>query len=326
MTERFWESVTSCDLVLPYSENYEKLPTILPRYVAAGISFVSLSLSGDRHGIGQTMRHLAMVRADILSEPSLYRLALSVNDIRLAKVEGRLAIQFNFQGSNGLGGDPNMVEVYYALGVRHMLLAYNKRNAAADGCLESSDAGLSQYGRKLVAEMNRVGMLVDATHTGYRSCRELFELSESPVIFSHSNAIAVHDHERNIPDDLIKACAASGGVIGVTGIGNFLSAAGTAEVSDMMAHIDYLADLVGPEHIAIGIDNVFFEEEHYRNFARTPHRWTGRHALKPPPWHYFQPEQMPRLADALLDRGYGEETARGILGENFLRVAGSVWK
>lgn len=326
MGQSFWESVISCDLVLPYSEPYEDLDTILPRYVAAGISSVSLSLSGDRHGIEQTMRHLAMVRAGILREPEHYRLALSVADIRQAKRDGKLAIQFNFQGSNGLGGDVEMVEVYYALGVRQMLLAYNKRNAAADGCLEESDAGLSSFGRSLIRRMNEVGMIVDATHTGYASCRDIFECSTAPVIFSHSNAIAVHGHERNIPDDLIHACAGSGGVIGVTGIGNFLSEEGTAEVADMLRHIRYIADSVGPRHVAIGIDNVYFTREHYRNFAKTPHRWTGRQALRPPPWNYFEPEQMPQLADALLDNGFSETEARGILGENYLRVAEGIWQ
>ncbi|WP_426960022.1 dipeptidase [Muricoccus radiodurans] len=326
MTSPFWDTVTSCDLVLPYSEPYENLDSILPRYIATGISFVSLSLSGDRHGIEGTMRHLAMVRADLLQQPERLRLALSVTDIRRAKAEHRLAVGFNFQGSNGLGGELDMVDVYYALGVRQMLLAYNKRNAAADGCLEESDAGLSGFGRNLVRRMNAVGMIVDATHTGYRSCRDLFEVSSAPVIFSHSNAQAVHGHERNISDDLIRASAASGGVIGVTGIGNFLSEEGTAEVTDMMRHIRYMADLVGPQHVAIGIDNVYFTREHYRNFAKTPQRWTGRNALRPPPWNYFAPEEMPALADALLDGGFSEAEARGILGENYLRVAEGIWK
>lgn len=99
-------------------------------------------------------------------------------------------------------------------------MAYNQRNAVADGCHERTDGGLSRFGIELVQAMNRVGMLVDCTHTGYRSSMDVFEVSQAPVVFSHSNARAVWDHERNIRDDQAQACARTGGVIGVVGAGS----------------------------------------------------------------------------------------------------------
>jgi membrane dipeptidase len=92
----------------------------------------------------------------------------------------------------------------------------------------------------------------------------------------------------------------------------------------MMAHLVYLADLIGPEHLCLGIDNVYFLEQHYRTVARHPDRWPK--GYPPPPWHYFAPEQVPALSEALLQHGFSEVAVKGILGENFLRVAELVWK
>ena len=126
-------------------------------------------------------------------------------DVERAKLEGKFAVVLHFQGTNPLGGDLNMVEVYYRLGIRHMLMAYNMKNLVGDGCMECTDDGLSRFGVAVVEEMNRVGMIVDVTHTGYRMTMDTFEVSKAPVIFSHSNPAAVWDIPRNVKDDQIKA-------------------------------------------------------------------------------------------------------------------------
>lgn len=313
-----------CDLTLPFDPEYEGRDEILDRYFQSKVDFVSLTVGSDSHGVASTVRHIARVRHYIAAHPDKFAFARSVADIRKAKAEGKLAIGFHFQGSGGLEADPNMVEVYYELGVRQMLLAYNQMNAAATGCHERVDAGLSWYGRRLVAEMNRVGMLVDCTHVGYRATMEMMELSTAPVIFSHSNARAIWDHERNITDEQALACAATGGIVGVTGVGKFLSARGTSEVDDLLPHIRHFADLIGADRVAVGIDNVYFLAQHYRNVARNPDTWPK--GYPPPPWHYFSPEQVPELGEKLLQAGFSEDETNGILGENYLRVANQVWR
>src|SRR5690606_36908662 len=110
------------------------------------------------------------------------------------------------------------------------------------------DAGLSVFGRYVVAEMNRVGMLVDCTHTGFRTSMDAMEVSTSPVIFSHSNPRALFDHERNIRDEQIKACADTGGVIGINGVGLFNGASADTMVSRMVDGMVYVAEQVGAEH------------------------------------------------------------------------------
>src|SRR5690606_16000592 len=161
-----------------------------------------------------------------------------------------LAIVFHFQGTNPFGRDLGMVEVFYRLGIRHALMAYNQKNAVGDGCHERTDGGLTRFGLALVREMNRVGMLVDCSHSGYRTT---MDASEAPVTCSPPNARALADPQRTSRDDQAKACAATGGVIGVNGIGIFL---GGNEVSAdaLFRHIDYFVQLVGPQHVGLGLD------------------------------------------------------------------------
>jgi membrane dipeptidase len=194
------------------------------------------------------------------------------------------------------------------------------RNFVADGCAEPADAGLSIFGRQVVHEMNRVGMVVDLTHTGRRSSLEAIEISERPTIFSHSNAYAMCAHIRNIHDDQIRACAAGGGVIGVVGIGAFIGDA-EARSESLFRHIDYIASLVGPQHVGLGTDYVPAMQE----------LWTAIRAAKDTSWPdptgtqlyeggCVQPEQLPELVDTMLAHGYTADVVRGILGTNFRRI------
>jgi membrane dipeptidase len=216
--------------------------------------------------------------------------------------------------------DLSRIEALYTIGVRHMLLAYNTRNFVADGCAEPADAGLSNFGRQVVREMSRVGMIVDGSHTGRRSSLEAIELSELPPIFSHSCAYSVCAHIRNIHDEQIRACAARGGVIGIAGIGAFLGDA-EAQTESMFRHIDYVATLVGPQHVGLGTDYV-------KNMAAV---WEAIRAAKETSWPdptgtqlyeggCFQPEQLVQLVEAMLAHGYPAGVIEGILGANFRRV------
>lgn len=320
------KTATVCDITLPFGAESRGREEVLERYCATGISYVSLTVGSDLDtGAADTFRHMGNVRELIRQRGDRMVFVRNVADIRDAKKQGKLAVGFHFQGSVPLDRQPNLVELYYELGIRHMLLVYNQMNAAGSGCHERVDAGLSRLGLKLVEEMNRVGMLVDCTHTGYRSTMDIMEASSAPVIFSHSNARALWDHERNITDEQALACIRTGGIVGVTGVGKFLSARGTSAVSDLVPHIRHFADLLGPENVAIGTDHVFYlDEAYYDMFRKHPERWPN--GYPPPPWHYFAPEQIPELAEALLGTGFSEQETIGILGENYLRVAEQVWR
>jgi membrane dipeptidase len=293
----------------------------LPRMKASGHDVVSLTLSGDRDSLPGTIHKIAKERDYFRRRSDEFIVVHSVADIERARVEDKLAVVFHFQGSNPVDNDPAMVELYYQLGIRHILLVYNLKNPVGDGCKERTDAGLSRFGETLVREMNRVGMQVDCSHTGYRTSMDVMETSEMPVIFSHSNALAMNDHPRNLRDDQIKACADTGGVIGINGVGLFLGN-NDCSVENQLRHIDYMASLVGAEHLALGSDYTYHPE------VTSPGPWNPPHTGDVP-WsdiQYAPPEQTPKLTEALLARGYSEDDVSGILGGNWMRVARTVWK
>ncbi|MFI6676170.1 membrane dipeptidase [Kribbella sp. NPDC050470] len=183
------------------------------------------------------------------------------------------------------------------------------------------DGGLTEFGREVVAEMNRVGMVVDAAHCSYRTSMGVFAASAAPVVLSHTAARAVHDHVRNVWDDQMLACAATGGVVGINGVGIFLGA-NDASTEALVRHLDHAVELVGWEHVGLGLDFCFGGVD--AELAETPD-------LFPPSYtqwdrvEFIEPERLPAITAALVDRGYAPEAVEGILGGNFLRVAENVW-
>lgn len=222
-----------------------------------------------------------------------------------------------------VGDQPSLVRLYYDLGVRWMLVAYNRNNLAGGGC-QDEDRGLTGLGRLILAEMADCGMLACCSHTGHRTAREVIDASPNPVIFSHSNPSAVWDHYRNIPDELMTACAARGGVVGINGIGLFL---GDTSTETFVRHIEHAVQLIGPEHVALGLDYVFDSSEFDELIAKMPETFPaelGYHpGMKMP---MVEPERLPEIGQALLDRGYGEGAVAAIFGGNLMRLAGQVWK
>src|SRR4051812_44605114 len=164
-----------CDLTLPFQSDFENRDTILDRFHASPVDYISLTVGADHTGTAEVIHNMADIRAMIACRPDRMVFVRSVADIRAAKAAGKLAVGFHFQGIGGLGENPNLVALYYELGIRHMLLVYNQMNAATTGCHERVDAGLSRYGQSLVREANRVGMILDCTHTGYRATMEIME-------------------------------------------------------------------------------------------------------------------------------------------------------
>ncbi|MBM3583012.1 MAG: membrane dipeptidase [Alphaproteobacteria bacterium] len=289
---------------------------------AAGVDYLSIDAGYDVMDWRTSLCSVAAYRSWLKARPDRFVMIDRPTDVWRAKREGKLAVTFDLEGMNVLDGDVDMVEVFYDLGVRQMLFAYNRNNLAGGGC-HDEDVGLTDFGRSVVKAMNRVGMVVDCSHTAYRTTMEAMELSTDPVIFSHSNAWSLCRHGRNIKDDQIKACAATGGVVGITGIGLFLGnsiASGT-----FVDHIAYMADLVGPAHVGIaldyafevgGIDDLLTAHPDYWPVSEYPGGSVG----------FVPPSQLPEITATMLTRGFSEVEVRGILGENFLRLASQVWR
>jgi membrane dipeptidase len=295
----------------------------LSAYVDAGIGFVSVNVGFDAMRWEEDLHVLANFRRRVLGNPERFVLVDTIDDVLVARETGRLAVSFDLEGANALDGDVAMVEVFHRLGVRAMLIAYNHANRAGGGCHDDPNQGLTKFGREVVREMNRVGMLVDATHCSRQTTIDLFEFSDAPVIFSHSVPNGVAKHDRNIDDEQMRACAATGGVIGIAGVGLFLGDP-TASTEALFRAVDYAVGVVGPRHIGLGLDYVVDQAELDAWMEENP-------GVFPPGSGYgagmaiARPAQIPELAELLRDAGYEERDVRAILGENFLRVAGAVW-
>ena len=259
-------------------------------------------------------------------------LCRTADDILEAKKAGLFAIVLAFQSSAALAQRVDMVGIYYRLGVRSMNLAYNQAEAAADGCMEPRNGGLTKFGRQVVAEMNRVGMLLDLSHTGRRATLEAMELSAAPVAFTHSNAAALYDHPRNITAEQIRRCVDTGGVIGINGHPVFIKE-GTVSPTceDYLAHVDYMVETAGIDHVGLGMDFSHRPDEQIPpgRYARMMAEgvWSPD-TLPPPPWTYpwKDARNIGLLSEALLRRGWREADVLKILGENFLRLFRTVWK
>lgn len=308
---------------LPFNDTERWLPGIA-RYRQAGIDAVTINIGDSHVPLEVLIRTAAVIRHFIHAHPDQYVLALTTRDIRAAQATGRLAICLDVEGVYALGEQSSLVELLYQIGVRWMLLVYNRRNLAGGGCHDEVDEGLTPLGRRILAEMDRVGMIKCCSHTGYRTAREILDASQAPVIFSHSNPRRLCDHPRNIPDGLIRACAATGGLVGINGVGLFLDD-GEPTADAVVRHIDYVAQLVGAEYVGLGLDYMF---------QGTGHDEPGRASreLWPPEWGYhahmrfLPPEAVSQVAEGLARLGYPPSSVRGILGENLLRIADRVWK
>ncbi len=308
---------------LPFRDTEQWLPSI-SRYRRAGADAVTINIGDSQVPLETLSRMAADIRQYVADHPEDYVLGLTTADIRAAQASGRLAVCLDIEGVFALGTDLSLVEHFYGLGVRWMLLVYNRRNLAGGGCHDAEDAGLTDLGRAMLGEMDRVGMIKCCSHTGYRTARAILDSTDRPVIFSHSNPRALHDHPRNIPDDLIRRCAATGGVIGINGLGLFLGNR-TPTAADALRHIDYVAQLVGAAHVGIALDYLFNSGELQEPGRASPAMW-------PPEWGYgtgalnLPPECLPEIAGGLARLGYRDDAVRGVMGDNFMRVAEAVWK
>lgn len=312
----------------------------LPDYLAAGVKVASLTIAGD-YGTAfhRSQGWLASERRFI--KESLAEVCILIerlSDIERARATGKLAITFHFQGGSPFlhfnaeeQGSVDLVSYFYSLGVRRALLAHNHRNALSDGCMEPADAGLSLFGRRIVREMTRVGMVVDCTHMGRRSSLEAMEIAGKPCVFSHSNVAAICRHPRNIDDEQIRACAGTGGVIGIAGWGPIVNSRNDTSAAALAEHLLYVIDRVGPAHVGIGLDYVYQPQLTTARIKENAHIYAPDGPLEKYNYHhdlqsFAPPAVFAELADILLDRGFSTPEVKGVLGENWLRVAQQNWR
>jgi membrane dipeptidase len=296
--------------------------THLEEWRHASVDYLSIDVGYDVLEWTMAVQNLASYITWLEKHPEQYVLAKHADDVLRAKQAGKMAITFDLEGMGALNGDAGMVSLYYRLGVRQMLIAYNRNNLAGGGC-HDDDHGLTDFGRRVIGEMNRVGMVLDCSHSGHRSTLEAMAMARQPTIFSHSNPKALRPHGRNITDDQIQACAKTGGVIGINGIGLFLPERRSSALA-MLDCITYVRDLVGVEHVGLGLD--YSPSSTEQQIVSHPEFWPAAEYPTNWPMKDVGPEVIPELIAGVKQRGWSDTDIDKLLGGNFLRVAQKVWK
>ena len=293
-----------------------------------GVNYVSINVGMDMNPVPQVMAVLGAFRAKIAAQPDKFLLAHNVADVEKAQAHGQIAVGFDLEGAMPLMDQPEMVALYASLGVKQIHFAYNRNNAVADGC-HDVERGLTPLGKRMVQAVNDAGMLMDCSHTGRKCSLDIMAASGKPVIFSHSNPLALAEHGRNITDEQIKACAATGGVVCLSGVSAFLGS-NTPDATDMARHAAYVADLVGVQHIGIGLDISFRQPELNDNPPGDydPVYWWPREAgynRAIARMEYTPVETWQLLPQALGQVGMSPADVALVMGQNMVRVARQVW-
>ncbi len=303
-------------------------------YREGGVTLTVPSVGGTELS-GPTLRNIASWKRTLADDPTL-AMVRSAADVEAAKAAGRMGIAMHFQGTDPVEDDLDLVRVYKELGVGVIGLCYNVKNRVGDGSEERTDSGLSRFGMDLVRRLNEFRIILDCSHTGVRTSLEAVETGTAPAVLSHSNPRGIHETARNVPDDLIKAIAESGGVVGTAGFPSFLGAEPKPTLDRFIDAIAYVADLVGIQHTGLGVDYYLGQhevasleqaQEMYDSLIRSG-SWQPE-TYPPPPHHYpdgiSTPRELPNLTARLLERGFSPDDVRLVLGGNWLRVYREVW-
>lgn len=295
--------------------------TDLPRLMESGVTAVFLVAWVDATFTratpdGSFARALAavdVVEGFIARHPERLIAATGGDDVRRAKASGRIAVFLGVEGGHAIEGSLDRLRAFSQRGVRYLTLTWNNGNGWAGssiGIEGTRMGGLTDFGRAVIAEMNRLGMLVDVSHASDATVADVLATSTAPIIASHSSARALSDHPRNLTDAQIRAIAAAGGVINVNFYARFIDPVFRAAMdagavlpvtplSVLIDHIAHVATVAGIEHVGLGSD------------------FDGMSAL---PEGVPDVTGLPRIADALLARGYAETDVSRVLGGNMLRL------
>lgn len=286
----------------------------------------------------------------LVADSEAFTLVSSAADVRAANEAGTTGAILGFQDTMPIepgdqmqtAGGHEFLRAFQQMGVRVVQLTYNSLNYVGAGCCEREDPGLSNFGRSVVAEMNRLGVLVDLSHCGDRTTLDAIDHSDDPVVFSHAGARALSNVRRNVTDEQIRRVADGGGL---TAVSVFPPTVKTdpnthevqeAHVSDVLDHIDHVVEIAGVDHVAFGSDmndkslddGVTPPYAAYRNFRPDHPDVYGRgpiEAYEPFPHGLHRHTHFPNLTRGLVARGYAADDIRKILGGNFLRVFEAVW-
>jgi membrane dipeptidase len=282
-----------------------KIHTDIPRLRAGGVGgqfwsvYVPATMQGQT-AVRVTLEQIDVVHRMMRKYPDTFELALTAADVERIFKSGRIASLIGMEGGHSIDNSLATLRMFYALGARYMTLTHNSNIPWADaGTDKPRLGGLSKFGQEVVREMNRLGMLVDLSHTSPQTMEDAIRVSEAPIIFSHADARGIRDHGRNVPDSVLAMLPKNGGVVMVTFVPGFLTAEPKASLADVANHMDHVRKVAGADHVGIGGD--------FDGITTVP---AGLEDVS----------KYPALVAELLRRGWPDEDVRKALGLNVLRV------
>ena len=325
----------------PSTSGYAYLsPNSIADIRASGITAVNVTVNEVGNGpdrFADTVAGIASMEHELTAHPDVFLKILNSIDIAAAKATNRMGLVFGFQDTNMLGADLTRLATFYDLGVRICQPTYNRRNLMGDGCLETSDGGLSRMGQEFVVETNRLHMLLDLSHAGPRTISEGIAASRAPMAITHTGCRALVDVPRNTSDGSLKALANCGGVAGIYCM-PFLRSSGQPHAEDVIRHLEHAVNVCGEDHVGIGTDGFTSGiglNETYAKFQRKFFEDRSKAGLAAPGEapdvfnlipEYNYARKFAGLADDLARHGWNSGRIEKILGRNFARLFADVWK
>ncbi|MEA2981540.1 MAG: rane dipeptidase [Alphaproteobacteria bacterium] len=298
-----------------------------PRLKRANITTTFYSIAGDsvthsrgtRQFLKSALENIDMLREEIEASQGKMKLILHADDLPSAPTPNELSVVMSFEGGRPLEGRVENLRNFYRLGLRSMQITWNLRNELADGVKEErTGGGLTNFGEAVVKEMDRLGMLIDLAHISRAGWFGVLEVASGPVCCTHSNCRKVFHHFRTIDDDQIKALAQTGGVLGVNAIATMVSKQPTLD--KLVDHISHIADMVGIDHVGLGLD---FVKDDGPLYPEDEIFGVGENRLIP---EFENEDDLPNITECMVKRGFREDDIVKVLGGNFLRLLKAVLK
>jgi membrane dipeptidase len=308
---------------LSAGEQWDDPDPIFAAYERSGLTAVHTSLSN--RNLDVAMRDLAVWQGRFDRSPDRLIKIARGSHIAEAKASGRLGVLLGFQNATIVESDVRNLEVLHAAGTRCIQLTYNARNLLGDGCTERTNAGLSDFGVAVVERMNELGIAVDLSHCGEATSRDGIAVSRRPPAFTHTMCKGVYDHVRAKSDQLLKALADKGGVIGIATLGYFIGPTPETSFDDYLRHVDHAVKVAGIDHVALASDYSIrgIEATHTRESWYVPRLTSFKpvYNVRWPPWiaELDPPERFRNIAHGLAKRGYTAPQIEKILGGNWIR-------
>lgn len=303
-------SFDATDIAKPQPQLHTDIDRLRQGGVKAQFWSVYVPASTDAEGTAllQTLQQIDLVKTMVSRYPETFEIADTTADIKRIVKEGRIASMMGIEGGYSIESSLDNIERLHGLGCRYMTLTHSKSLKWADSATDDPKCGgLSEFGEAVVREMNRVGMLVDLSHVSPECMRKSLAVTKAPVIFSHSSALAINEHPRNVPDDVLKLVAKNGGVVMVNFYSKYVIPTAqltkddsqTGSIHDVVDHIEHIAKVAGIDYVGLGSD------------------YDGVPTL---PTQLEDVSTYPLITQELLNRGYSEQDVHKVLGGNAFRV------